>query len=165
VTWSLDICSTQRSPVHRVQTHDASNQDTHLYPLHNISSVHLTTTYVRCSGRITNGMRSGQTIPQDSTFSSSPKKMSLPRRAWVWLNRLRTGIGRFRSCLNKLGVASSAACECGAEKQTVDHVVLRCPIHRPPPGLHGLMVLDDETTKWLLNTTRDLVRPSSGLNN
>jgi len=65
--------------------------------------------------------------------------------------RLRTGVGRFRSCLYKLLVASSAACECGAEEQTVDHVVLQCPIHRPPLGLHGLTVLDDETIEWLLN--------------
>jgi len=48
-------------------------------------------------------------------------------------------------------MASFAACECGAEEQTVDHVVLQCPIHRPPHGLHGLTVLDDETTDWLLN--------------
>ena len=31
----------------------------------------------------------------------------------------------------KWGMASSAACECGAEEQTVDHVVLQCQIHRP----------------------------------
>jgi len=30
-------------------------------------------------------------------------------------------------------MASSAACECGAEEQTVGHVVLQCPIHRPSP--------------------------------
>jgi len=78
--------------------------------------------------------------------------MTLPRRAWVRLNRLRTGVGRFRSCLYKWGMASFAACECGAE-QTVDHVVLHCPIHRPP---HGLTVLDDETTEWLLNTCPDI---------
>jgi len=30
------------------------------------------------------------------------------RRAWVRLNRLRTGVGRFRSCLYKRGMASSA---------------------------------------------------------
>jgi len=71
VPWSLDICSTQRSPVHRVQTHGSSNRDTHLYPPHNITSVHLTTTtYVQRSGRITNGIRSGRTTPQDSAFSS-----------------------------------------------------------------------------------------------
>jgi len=55
-------------------------------------------------------------------------------------------------------MASSAACECGAEEQTVDHVVLQCPIHRPPHGLHGLTVLDDETTEWLLNTCPELER-------
>jgi len=48
-------------------------------------------------------------------------------------------------------MASSAACECGAEEQTVDHVVLQCPTHRPPHGLHDLTVLDDETIEWLLN--------------
>jgi len=72
--------------------------------------------------------------------------MTLPRRAWIRLNRLRTGVGRFLSCLYKWGMASSTACECGAEEQTVDHVVLQCPIHRPH-GLHGLTVLDDETTE------------------
>jgi len=78
--------------------------------------------------------------------------MTLPRRTLVRLNRLRTGVARFRSCLYKWGMASSAACECGTEEQTVDHVILQCPIHRPPHGLHGLTVLDDETTEWLLNT-------------
>ena len=67
--------------------------------------------------------------------------MTLPRTAWVRHNRLRTGVGRFRSCLYKWGMASSAACECGTEEQTADHVVLQCPIRRPPHGLHGLTVL------------------------
>ena len=74
-----------------------------------------------------------------------PRGNALARRAWVRLNYFRTGVGRFRSCLCKWGMASAAACECGAEEQTVDHVVLQCPIHRPQHGLHGLMVLDDET--------------------
>ena len=52
---SLDICSTQRSPVHRVRVrmHGVSNRDTHLYQPHNSSLAHLTTACVRCSGRIT----------------------------------------------------------------------------------------------------------------
>jgi len=81
--------------------------------------------------------------------------MTLPRRAWVRLNRLRTGVGCFRSCLYKWDMASTEACECGAE-QTVDHVVLQYLIHRPPHGLHGMTVLDDETTEWLLNTCLDI---------
>ena len=59
-------------------------------------------------------------------------------------NCLRTGVGRFRICLYKWGMASSAACECGAEEQTIYRVVLQCPIHRPLHGLHGLTVPDDE---------------------
>ena len=59
-------------------------------------------------------------IPDTGTHP--PSGMTLPRRAWVRLSRLRTGVGRFRSCLYKWGMASSAACECGAEEQTVDHV-------------------------------------------
>jgi len=73
-----------------------------------------------------------------------PPRVIIPRRAWVRLNRLRTGVGRFRSCLYKLDMASSAACECGTEEQTVDHIVLQCLIHRPPHGLHGLTFLDDD---------------------
>jgi len=49
-------------------------------------------------------------------------------------------------------MASSAACECGAEEQTINHVVLQCRIHQPPHELHGLTVLDDERIEWLLNT-------------
>ena len=108
-------------------------------------------------GGLPNGMRSGRIAPQDFAFSAptpapTHPRMTLPRRARLRLNRLRTGVGRFRSCLFKWGMASSAACECGVEEQTVDHVVLQCPIHRPPHGLHGLTVLDDEKIEWLLNT-------------
>jgi len=90
-------------------------------------------------------------IPDTGTH---PPGVTLPRRAWFRLNRLRTSVGRFRSCLYKWGMASSAACECGAE-HTVDHV-LQCPIHRPPHGLHGLTVLDNETVEWLLNTCPEI---------
>jgi len=54
-------------------------------------------------------------------------------------------------------MASCAACGCCAEEQTVDHVVLQCPIHQPPHGLHGLTVLDDETTEWLLNISPEIL--------
>jgi len=54
-----------------------------------------------------------------------------------------------------MGYGLLCGLECGAE-QTVDHVVLQCPIHRPLHGLHGLTVLDDETTEWLLNTCLEI---------
>jgi len=78
--------------------------------------------------------------------------MALPKAQWVRLNHLRAVVERFCSCSPQTVCYASAACECGAEEQTVDHVVLQCPIHRPPHGLHGLTVLDDETIEWLLNT-------------
>ena len=99
-----------------------------------------------------NPTRLRTSIPDTGTHTSG---MTLSRRAWVRLNPLRTGVGRFCSCWYKWARASSAACECGTE-QTVDHVVLQCPIYRPPHGLHGLMVLDDETTEWLLNACPEI---------
>jgi len=77
----------------------------------------------------------------------------MPRTAWVRC----AGVGRFHSCLHKWDMVSSAACECGAEKQTVDHVVLECPIHGPPRRLHGLTVLDDETIESLFNTCPEIL--------
>jgi len=98
---------------------------------------------------VANPTRLRTLIPDTGTHTPG---MTHPRSAWDRLNRLHTGVGRFRSCLYKWGMASSAACECGAEEQIVDHVVLQCAIHRPPHEPHGLTVLDDETIEWLLNT-------------
>jgi len=47
-------------------------------------------------------------------------------------------------------MAASAACECGAEDQTVDHIVFQCPIHLSP--WIARLDLDDKTIDWLLNT-------------
>ena len=82
--------------------------------------------------------------------------MGLSRAAWVRLNRLRTGVGRFHSFMHKCGLAPSPNCECGASEQTADHVLTACPIHRAPHGARGLTVLDDETRCWLNNTTASI---------
>ena len=82
--------------------------------------------------------------------------MGLPRAAWVKLNRLRTGVGRFHSYMHKWGLAPSPNCECGASEQTADHVLTACSIHRAPHGARGLTVLDDETRCWLNNTTSSI---------
>jgi len=46
-------------------------------------------------------------------------------------------------------MALSAACECGAEEQTVGHVVLHCP--NPSNGVNALTILDGEAIERLLN--------------
>jgi len=107
------------------------------------------------------GMRSGLTTPRDSVRLYPRHRhplsgVTLLRTARVRLNRLRSGVERLRSCLHKRGMVSSAACECGAEEQTVDHVVFVCLIHRPPHGLHYLTVLDGETIEWLLNICSEM---------
>ena len=78
-----------------------------------------------------------------------PVGMGVSRAAWVNLNRLQTGVGRFHSSMHKWGLAPSPNCECGAFEQTADHVLTACLIHRAPHGVRGLTVLDDETRCWL----------------
>ena len=82
-----------------------------------------------------------------------PVGMGLPRAAWVNLNRLRTGVGRFHSSMHKWGLAPSPNCECVASEQTADHVLTACLIHRAPHGARGLTVLDEETRCWLNDIT------------
>ena len=85
-----------------------------------------------------------------------PVGMSLPRVAWVRLNRLRTSVGRFHLSMHKWGLAPSPNCECGASEQTADHVLTACPIDRAPHGARGLTFLDDETRCWLNNITASI---------
>ena len=82
--------------------------------------------------------------------------MSLIKTAWIKLNRLHTGVGRFGSSMHKWGFASSAKCECGASKQTADNIILACPTHRAPQGIMSLTVLDDETRCWLNSITASI---------
>ena len=88
--------------------------------------------------------------------SARPVGMGLPRAAWVKLNRLQTGVGRFHSSMHKWGLAPSPNCECGTSEQTTDHVLTACPIHWAPHGARGLMVLDDKTQCWLNDITASI---------
>ena len=95
--------------------------------------------------------------------SPMPLGMGLPRTSWVKLNRLRIGVGRFHSSMYKWGAAPSPNCECGAFEQTADHIISTCPLHHDvhyitcplhacptsPKGIQGLLVLDDDTRRWL----------------
>ena len=73
------------------------------------------------------------------TPSNSGQGVGLSRRAWTRLNRLRTGVGRFGANMLRWGLSTNDCCECGAE-QTAEHITSgRCPIYRPPEGIHGLI--------------------------
>ena len=58
------------------------------------------------------------------------KGEELNRKHWTTLNRLRTGVGRYRASMKKWGLADNAACECGEPEQTADHIINSCPLHR-----------------------------------
>ena len=81
-----------------------------------------------------------------------PVGMGLPRAAWVKLNRLQTGVGRFHSSMHKWGLAPSPNCECGASEQTEDHVPTACPIHRAPHGARGPTVLVTKPNAGLITS-------------
>ena len=85
-----------------------------------------------------------------------PVGMGLPRTAWIKLNRLRIGVGRFHSSMHKWGLSPSRNCKFSASEQTADHILTVCPIHRAPHGAPGLTVLDDETQCWLNNITASI---------
>ena len=58
--------------------------------------------------------------------------------------------------MHKWGLASSAHCQCGAGKQTAGNIILTCLIHRVPPGIIGLTVLDEEARRWLNSITANI---------
>ena len=75
----------------------------------------------------------------------------LCRKHWTTLNRLRTGVGRYKASMKKWGLADSAACECGEPEQTADHIINSCPLHRPPSEA-GLFEVGPLTRAWLQHT-------------
>ena len=64
------------------------------------------------------------------------------------INRLRTGVGRYRAAMKKWGLADSAACECGEPEQTAEHIINSCQLHRPPSEA-GLFEVGPLTRAWL----------------
>ena len=79
----------------------------------------------------------------------------LPRRQWTLLNRLRTGVGCFKSAMKKWGLVDSAACQCGEPEQSAEHIINTCPLYRPPSEA-GLFQVGPETRAWLHHTELDI---------
>ena len=131
--------------------HDILYRDAYLYPSHNNSSVHLTIIYVRSTGRIANGMRSGWSTVWDFALSPTPAP-TLP--AWASQEQRESDsapvsdvsapacTNGVRPPLRPVSVAqkNKPSTKLSSNAQSID-----------PHGAHDLTVLDDETIEWLRN--------------
>ena len=81
------------------------------------------------------------------TQPSKPIGHDLARHSLVRLNRIRTGYGRFKFNLNRMGLSpSSSSCECDATDQTAQPIASECPLHSCDGDL---VVLDTSACNWL----------------
>ena len=107
------------------------------------------------TGRRMHGLRQRGSRSGKHRHVSNPAKdvkgEDLRRKHWTTLNRLRTGVGRYKASMKKWGLADSAACECGEPEQTADHITNSCPLHRPPSEA-GLFEVGPLTRAWLQHT-------------
>jgi len=78
-----------------------------------------------------------------------PSGSELSRSLWVALNRLRTGIGRFGTCLYRWGMLDTPECICGAEEQSANHKIFDCNILRRQNCLEDLRPLTLTTLNGL----------------
>jgi len=53
----------------------------------------------------------------------------LQRKHVVWIARLRTGHCHLNEYLHRFNIIETPECECGAEKETVEHVLLNCELY------------------------------------
>ena len=60
-----------------------------------------------------------------------PPGSELPRRDWVTLNRARAKVGKTRDNLHRWGYTQDTQCPCGAELQTMAHILDECPLSVP----------------------------------
>ena len=52
----------------------------------------------------------------------------------------------------------TAVCDCGAERQTPEHLLYQCPIYSLARK-DELLILDDNTIDWLLNVCPGILSP------
>lgn len=81
--------------------------------------------------------------------SARSKEFTLPRKLWCNLNRLRTGHGRCKAMLHKWILADDPSCECGCAKQTMNHLVMDCPVYKYDGDFSDFKNLTSQALTWL----------------
>ena len=85
---------------------------------------------------------------QDPT--AKPNGFNLPRRQWCNLNRIRTGHKVCNKTLNQWGITDSPQCDkCGADEQTIHHLITECPHTQFGGSLKDIHILTSQAEKWL----------------
>jgi hypothetical protein len=64
--------------------------------------------------------------------------LDLPRKIWCILNRFRTGHGKCNNILFHWNIRENPSCKCGAEKETIQHIVEECPLTKFQQGFSEL---------------------------
>jgi hypothetical protein len=78
-----------------------------------------------------------------------PPGFDLPRRLWSCLNRVRTNHGVCAAALAMWGAATSAACDCGADSQTVKHIAFECPIRAYEGEMKDFIDVTPDVIDWM----------------
>jgi hypothetical protein len=94
----------------------------------------------------------GSDVKNRNLISDPTKRVAgfeLERREWVKLNRIRTGCSRSASERHKWGYIADPRCDCGAESQTLHHLIHDCPTHRFTGLMEDLNNLTTEAIEWL----------------
>ena len=77
-----------------------------------------------------------------------PTGTHLPRSEWVTLNRARAKVAKTGDNLLKWGYSTTAKCPCGAEAQTIEHILTSCP-QGPHCSDWDLRAANDTARRWL----------------
>ncbi|KAI5728797.1 hypothetical protein M8J77_021293 [Diaphorina citri] len=80
-----------------------------------------------------------------------PPGFELPRKTWVCLNRIRTKFGNCNDLHFKWGKRTSPMCDCGADRQTIQHIVEECPIRCYGGDPNDVWTASDQFITYLNN--------------
>ena len=77
-----------------------------------------------------------------------PSGSGLPRKEWVTLSRARAKVAKTRDNLLKWGFVEDARCPCGADVQTIAHLLTDCPLSEACSDA-DLRELSDTARRWI----------------
>ena len=90
--------------------------------------------------------------------NSRPPGFDLRRHDWVLLNRFRTNQRRCAFLMHRWGYGETPVCDCGADEQTMHHIVNDCPLRSFPGGLVALNEVTPVAVEYLSQLNLNLWR-------